>query len=128
MNKELDDLLCQRYPEIFKDRNGGIFETSMNWGFCCGDGWFDIIDGLCADITACVAVGSAASVIASQVKSKSGFLRFHFKDEFGGSGYAPIRNLIRMAQQWSEHTCEECGRLDVVWHSGAVCASCDARR
>lgn len=128
MKKELDDLLCQRYPEIFKDRNGDICETGMSRGFCCGEGWFDIIDGLCAEITACVAAVSVAPVVASQVKSKTGFLRFHFNGEFRAEGYAPVRELIRVAQQKSERTCEECGQLDVVWYAGAVCASCGAWR
>jgi hypothetical protein len=41
MRKELDDLLCQRYPLIFSERNMSMKETCMCWGFSCGDGWFD---------------------------------------------------------------------------------------
>jgi hypothetical protein len=50
MKKELDELLCKKYPKIFKDRNGDMKETLMCWGFECGDGWFNIIDQLCANI------------------------------------------------------------------------------
>jgi hypothetical protein len=39
MKQEFDDLLVQRYPKIFADRFGNMNETSMCWGFDCGDGW-----------------------------------------------------------------------------------------
>lgn len=50
MRKELDDLLCKKYPKIFKDRHGDKMETLMCWGFDIGDGWFHIIDTLCGQI------------------------------------------------------------------------------
>ena len=50
MKKELDDLLCSKYPKIFRDRNAPMNETCMCWGFDCGDGWFNIIDQLCGSI------------------------------------------------------------------------------
>ena len=50
MRKELDELLCEKYPKIFRDRNAPMNQTCMCWGFDCGDGWFNIIDALCANI------------------------------------------------------------------------------
>jgi hypothetical protein len=50
MKTELDEILCARYPKIFCDRNGDMRDTAMCWGFACGDGWFNIIDMLCANI------------------------------------------------------------------------------
>lgn len=50
MRKELDELLCKKYPKIFRDRHAPMNETCMCWGFDCGDGWFNIIDQLCANI------------------------------------------------------------------------------
>jgi hypothetical protein len=50
MRKELDELLCSKYPKIFRDRNGDMRETAMCWGFDHDDGWFNIIDKLCANI------------------------------------------------------------------------------
>jgi hypothetical protein len=50
MKDELDKLLCERYPEIFKNRNGNPRETAMCWGFECGDGWFWLIDALCSQL------------------------------------------------------------------------------
>lgn len=52
MNNELDDKLCGKYPEIFRDRHGDVSKTAMCWGISCGDGWYDLIDSLCAEITA----------------------------------------------------------------------------
>jgi len=68
MRQELDDLLCQRYPELFRDRHADPAQTSMCWGFCCGDGWFGIIDSLCAQIAAKVQDGQMPHVVVSQVK------------------------------------------------------------
>lgn len=50
MKKELDEILCKKYPKIFRDRNAPITKTLMCWGFDCGDGWYNIIDKLCANI------------------------------------------------------------------------------
>ena len=51
MRKELDEALCAKYPLIFRDRNGDMQHTAMCWGFSCGDGWYTIIDTLCAHLT-----------------------------------------------------------------------------
>jgi len=47
MNEQLDKQLCEKYPLLFKDRNGDMRTTAMCWGFAHGDGWFNIIDVLC---------------------------------------------------------------------------------
>jgi hypothetical protein len=50
MRKELDEQLCKKYPEIFRDRTGNMQETAMCWGMEHGDGWYGILDALCASI------------------------------------------------------------------------------
>ena len=35
MTKELDEALCAKYPKIFANRNKGMQETCMCWGFEC---------------------------------------------------------------------------------------------
>jgi hypothetical protein len=47
MKKKLDNALCAKYPKIFVERNLSMMETCMCWGFP-GDGWYHLIDGLCA--------------------------------------------------------------------------------
>ena len=49
MREDLDKKLCEKYPKIFRDRHGDMMTTAMCWGFP-GDGWFNIIDRLCANI------------------------------------------------------------------------------
>jgi hypothetical protein len=50
MNKKLDDLLCKKYPKMFVERNMPMTQTTMCWGFACGDGWFHILNNLCSII------------------------------------------------------------------------------
>ncbi len=50
MNEALDKQLCERFPKLFVDRNGDMKTTAMCWGFEHGDGWFNIIHALCANI------------------------------------------------------------------------------
>ena len=50
MREELDKLLCEKYPYMFKERNLPMSQTCMCWGFAHGDGWFNIINALCSNI------------------------------------------------------------------------------
>lgn len=128
MRQELDDLLCQRYPDIFRDRHADRAETGMCWGFTCGDGWFDIIDELCAEITRQVNAGTMPPVVAAQVKSKAGYLRFYIRGHFRRVENPQAHRLIALAQQKAERTCEECdqpgGRPDEVEGLTVLCAVC----
>lgn len=47
MKSELDELLCSRYPKIFRDRRAPMTQTAMCWGFECGGGWFSILNSAC---------------------------------------------------------------------------------
>jgi len=49
MREDLDKQLCEKYPKIFEQRNWCMSTTAMCWGFP-GDGWYNIIDQLCANI------------------------------------------------------------------------------
>jgi hypothetical protein len=50
MNEKNTKCLIKKYPKIFRDVNKSPQETCMCWGFECGDGWFKILDNLCAAI------------------------------------------------------------------------------
>ena len=50
MREELDKQLCEKYPKIFKNRYADMRTTAMCWGFEHGDGWYNIIDMMCANI------------------------------------------------------------------------------
>lgn len=50
MREELDKLLVEKFPKLFRDRYAPMTETCMCWGFSHGDGWFNILDALCSNI------------------------------------------------------------------------------
>ena len=126
LRQELDDLLCQRYQILFCDRHKTIYETAMCRGFCCGDGWFNIIDSLCSEIVAQVKAGKMPPVVVTQVKEKFGTLHFHFR---GGNG--ETHRLKELARQKSERTCEECGRsveIRAIEVGRVLCPICDTEQ
>jgi len=127
MNQELDNILYHRYPKIFPDRHGDPAENGMCWGFQCGDGWFDIIDGLCAEITRQIKAGAMPPVVATRVKEKSGYLRFYIRDHFNRDANPQAHRLIELAQQQAERTCQQCGRpveLTDAQRWAAMCPAC----
>lgn len=133
MRKELDELLCKRYPKIFAQRHLSMRETAMCWGFDCGDGWFHIIDLLCRWIQLIVDQNKLPQVETTQVKEKYGGLRFYV---MGGAGDDDeIDNCIDYATFLSTHTCEVCGSMDDVGQTDGwittlcrTCASKDPKR
>jgi hypothetical protein len=132
MSPDLDKVLCEKYPKIFKNRNGSIMETCMSWGFECEDGWFDIIDILCHEIQHHVDWKSkdlseeereSFQVVADQVKEKYGTLRFYY---YGGDEV--IEGMVSMAESMSHRTCEHCGCPGDHRPGGYIktlCDSCD---
>lgn len=49
MSNTLESLVS-KYPKIFADRYKPMTQTAMCWGFDCGEGWYSILDQLCANI------------------------------------------------------------------------------
>jgi hypothetical protein len=132
MREELDQRLCEKYPEIFEDRHANMTETAMCWGFSCGDGWYNIIDTLCGNIQHYIdwqnknaakrytQYKQVPQLKAVQVKEKFGTLRFYYE---GGDDH--ISGMVRMAEAMSAVTCEECGAPGEQRHGGWVRTLCD---
>lgn len=140
MRKELDELLCKRYPKIFVDRNAPINTTAMCWGFSCGDGWYWLIDNLCMQIQGHIDnhnddckqykdkyehykdCKEIQQVVAVQVKEKFGGLRFYYN---GGDDV--IRSYVDFAESLSLKICEHCGTTENVGHttSGWISVLCE---
>lgn len=120
MRDELDDFLCKKYPKIFSDRNKSMIETCMCWGFEVGDGWFNIIDQLCANIQSQIDWTCKDQVVATQVKEKFGTLRFYYN---GGDEY--ISGLVSMAEAISAVTCETCGKPGKLRGKHWLYTACD---
>ena len=104
MSPVLDALLCQRYSKIFADRRASIQTSCMAWGFSCGDGWFEIVDAICARLQHMTDHEGAPQVVASQVKEKFGSLQFYVqhasKEQIGE---------IQCIAGRSNRVCEVCG-------------------
>ena len=133
MKEELDKKLCEKYPKIFKNRNGSMQETCMCWGFSHGDGWYDIIDSLCASIQNHINnkryqfremsqedFDEEHQVVAAQVKEKFGGLRFYVD---GGDDW--VYGAISMAESISYRTCEVCGAPGKTRGTGWIRTTCD---
>ncbi len=83
--------ILEKYPKIFKDKALPITQSCMSWGICVPDDWLPIIDELCDAMQNCgwTSWGSShngplksGQVVAEQVKSKYGDLRFYYRLEF----------------------------------------------
>ncbi len=132
MKDELDKQLVEKYPKIFKDRYANMQETAMCWGFECGDGWYQILDSLCGQIQSYIDWNNRSAeagykdfqpieqVVAVQVKEKFGGLRFYYD---GGDKH--ISGMVRMAESWASHTCEECGAPGKHRSGGWIRTLCD---
>ena len=138
MSPELDKKLCEKYPLIFRDRRADKRVTDMCWGFDCGDGWYNIIDALCATLDGWYknevrtrewaikknpeipAPPEVEPVVAAQVKEKFGGLRFYVMSSsdfcFGA---------IQMAESMSNRTCEVCGSPGTINYEGWLKCRCD---
>ena len=126
MKPELDRLLCERYPKMMVNRNKSMMETTMYWGFECGDGWFNIIDQLMGNIQHHIDWRNrkgevVAQVTVDQVKEKFGTLRFYYT---GGDDY--VRGLVSMAESMSGVICESCGNPGKSTGGGWIKTVCEA--
>lgn len=117
MREELDKILVEKYPKIFRDRYASMQKTCMCWGFDHGDGWFEIIDAMCSSIQHHIdhirrqhpelsdeEFDEQYQVVAVQVKQKFGGLRFYANncDDY-------VYGVISMAETISWYICENCG-------------------
>ncbi|MCM2310332.1 MAG: hypothetical protein NDI84_02920 [Steroidobacteraceae bacterium] len=105
MNPDLDRALCERYPKIFAKRDDRT--SPLCWGIACGDGWYPLLDELCAQLQHETEANGAPQVVASQVKEKNGDLRFHTRTAISQAQQA----LIASARKRSLGICEICSAL-----------------
>lgn len=125
MNPELDKLLCEKYPKIMVNRHKPMTETTMYWGFECGDGWFNILNQLMGNIQHHIDWRNkkgevVPQVTLDQVKEKFGTLRFYYT---GGDDY--IRGMVTLAEAMSGVTCEKCGNPGTRRGNGWIYTACD---
>lgn len=125
-NEEEYDAFAQKmqedYPIMFENPYGG---------FAVGPGWWPILETLCRQIHHHVKWkqeqkekygrgNGCPNVTVAQIKEKFGGLRFYYD---GGDDV--VNGMVRMAEAWAAHTCEECGQPGKPRHGGWIQTLCD---
>lgn len=120
MKTELQEKLYNKYPEIFRQKDLPMSQTCMCWGIDHGNGWYDILDNLCAIIQSHVRYHKLPQVEAVQVKEKYGTLRFYTNhtDEY-------VSGAIGMAERMTGVTCEVCGSPGKTYTQGWWVTRCE---
>lgn len=77
----------------------------MCWGFECGDGWYQLLHDLSAQLSRYLAENPDLDLEAVQVKSKFASLRFHLSDHD-----EVAEEMIEAASKRAAVTCEITGR------------------
>lgn len=124
MSPELERQLVEKYPELFADYGAPPSRSPMAFGFECGDGWFDLLDTLCAQLSQLEPPGKdgdAQPVTALQVKEKYGTLRFYV-----GPATDEAFAVIAFAEALSARICEVCGNRGRTRGTGWLKTLCDA--
>lgn len=106
----------ERFPKMFAEPYGG---------FCCGEGWWPILEKLCSNIQHHIDWKNKQSevvpqVTVAQIKEKFGGLRFYYD-----GGDDEIRGMVRMAEAWADASCETCGAPGTSRSGGWIKTLCD---
>jgi hypothetical protein len=124
-NKHIKALI-KDFPNLYRNARKSSSESCMHWGFTCGDGWFDILYQMSAQIEARALLHgldceSDEWPAARQIKEKFGSLRcsFYYGKEMD------ISDLIEAASEKSNVTCERCGAPGKIRNGGWIINLCD---
>jgi hypothetical protein len=112
----------EKYPKMFAQPYGG---------FAIGEGWWPIIESLCANIQSHTDWWNknretrpvVEQVVVAQIKEKFGGLRFYYE-----GGDEQISGMVRMAEAWASHACEECGAPGTAGGKGWIKTLCSTHR
>jgi hypothetical protein len=123
MNKANTQSLIKDFPHLYRQAREEV-QSSMHYGFACGDGWFQVLYELSAKIAARAAVHGIDQdddryPRVDQVKEKFGVLRFYT------TGYSDYKDLIEEAVAKTRETCEVCGQPGAMRTQNWIKVSCD---
>ena len=112
----------EKYPRMFSKPHGG---------FAIGEGWWPIIESLCANIQSHTDWWNknrdtrpvVEQVVVEQIKEKFGGLRFYYQ-----GGDDQISGMVRMAEAWAAHSCEECSAPGTSGGKGWIKTLCPVHR
>lgn len=137
MKEELELKLVAKYPKILKDYGGDMMETCLHFGLETGDGWYDLLDECMGKMQLICDLASTeknqVQVIAEQIKSKFGTLRFYYRveglenldQEKSKIIWDIISDIENKADSKSSRTCEICGKNGKTNESGWVTTLCE---
>lgn len=157
MREELDKKLVEKYPLIFRDRNADPSKTCMYWGICCGDGWYSIIDAMCACIQYHIDTVQYNIDLVLKFNAKVNdpdhewtslaerkerevpepveqVVAIQVKEKFGGlrfyfnGGDEYIDGIVSMAESMSYRTCEVCGNPGSPTDGGWIRTLCEEHK
>lgn len=135
MKQELQDILFNKYPTLFINRNKSIQESCMAFGIECGDGWYDLIRSVCWEIKQHEEnielrkkynpdyLTDYQPTKFDQIKEKYGGLRIYFN---GGDDH--VKGVICLAEDMSFNICEVCGNKGKPNQGGWISTLCDLHR
>lgn len=115
--------LHAKYPVMFSEPYGGV---------AVGAGWWPIIESLCDNIQSHLKHRNGLAtqypdqhkpvkqVVIAQIKEKFGGLRFYYD-----GGDETVYGMVRMAESWAGHSCEECGNAGKRSGEGWIRTLCD---
>jgi hypothetical protein len=109
----------ETYPKMFANKYGG---------FAVGEGWWPILEALCANIQNHIDWQNknhekhpvVPQVVVEQIKEKFGGLRFYYQ-----GGDDNVHGMVRMAEAWADASCEECGAPGERRNGGWIKTLCD---
>jgi hypothetical protein len=124
MREELELQLVKKYPELFKHYKGDPKVTCMAWGCAHGDGWYEILENLCEDLS------DYEGLVFAQIKEKFGRLTVYVNGTTD-ENWQEVHDLINDATLDSAETCEDCGApgraRDGAWRL-TLCDECEEER
>jgi hypothetical protein len=111
--------LEETYPNMFSQPYGGV---------AVSQGWWPIIETLCANIQSHTdwwnknreTRSVVEQVVVEQIKEKFGGLRFYYS-----GGDDTVAGMVRMAEAWADTACEECGGIGKRRDGGWIRTLCD---
>lgn len=105
LSPSLTEKLYAAFPHLYRGRHKSEYESSMCWGFVCGDGWYQVLYDLSRELNDYLEKNPSVDFEVVQVKSKFGVLRFRldYRDP-------KTEQMILVACQRASVTCEVSGK------------------
>lgn len=114
MNAALEQEFIDKYPDVLKDI--GTIDV--------GDGWRDLVTVICNYIELVNQV-KGTDIHIVQLKEKFGLIRCYMAGDAPEPVWEAVNRAIRMVEDLSAKTCQDCGADGVPRRGGWVVVLCD---